>query len=156
MPIPPAELAMGLTKTGQATMVAVQRALAALSREFNVAVLLLNNIPPPPPPPQQNPRYHHSGRHYTFQSRFEAVSWRLAHGPTYAYGADLHILLSVHPYTAAPPGKGGKEKGDASINANVNVFEILVDRTGDRSGRWGVFSLAANELGLVPGSTATN
>ena len=137
-------------------MVTVQRALTALSREFKVAVLLLNNVPPPSaPPPPPNPRYrHYSGQHYTFQSRFEAVSWRLAHGPTYAYGADLHILLSVHPYTAAPPGRTGTtQEGDA--NVNVGVFEVLVDRTGDRTGRWGVFSLAANELGLVPFPGAT-
>ena len=136
-------------------MVTLQRALAALSREFNVAVLLLNNVPPPSAPPPPNPRYrHYSGRHYTFQSRFEAISWRLAHGPTYAYGADLHILLSVHPYTAAPPEtRGATQEGDA--NASVGVFEVLVDRTGDRTGRWEVFSLAANELGLVPVPGAT-
>ena len=114
---------------GQAMLVTIQRGLAALARDYGVAVLLLND----------SPRNTGGGgyKHSMLRGEFEDASLRLLNGPTYAYGVDLHVLLSRHPEKNGEP---------VSEDGPDNVFEVLVDRCEGRGGRWAPFRVAGTQL----------
>jgi len=122
-------------------LVTIQRSLALLSRDLNIAVLLLNDIPPATSALQSK----YTSRHITLQSVFESVSWRLPHGPTYTYGVDLHLLLSQPPQG---PGDATSRLDGGFKNSprEDTVVEVLVDRVGNRSGHWGAFTIVGTEL----------
>ncbi|KAF8251971.1 hypothetical protein K440DRAFT_658579 [Wilcoxina mikolae CBS 423.85] len=126
---------------GQAMLVTIQRSLALLSRDLNIAVLLLNDVPSATSTLQSK----YSSRHNTFQSVFGSVPWRLPHGPTYAYGVDLHLLLSQHPHG---PEDATSRLGEGFKNSprEDTVVEVLVDRIGARSGRWRAFTIVGTQL----------
>ena len=108
-------------------MVSIQRSLASLSKDLGIAVLLLNEVQD-----VYQPRF--APAHTTIYGAFAPDSYRLINGPTYSYGVDLHVMLSQHPHAPESAKSNGSAKEDT-------VLEVLVDRVGGRTGRWGVFRI---------------
>lgn len=126
-------------------LVEVLRSFAVLVKTYGIAVLLLNDTPhttTPPDTPNFHPRF--AFKHSTLPSVFADSSLRFLNGSTFSYGADLHILLSRHPYEPNEERYG--RRGARSTVDEGTVFEIVADRIGGRTGRWTAFGILGNEL----------
>lgn len=120
-------------------MVMIQRSLALLSRDLGIAVLLLNDVVDATIGFQTK----YPPRHTTVHGAFESASCRLVNGPTFSYGIDMHVLVSQHPHE---PDDAGMPTGFANEDT---VLEVLVDRMGGRTGRWGAFRIVGTELKML-------
>jgi len=128
---------------GQGLLVSLQRSMSFMARDLNMVVLILNDIPA---------TFNRSPdvRHHVFQGSFASASWKLVHGPTYTYGADLHLLLSQHPHSPESLASEARRlpgfPRHCEQGPEDTIIEVLTDRGGERTGQWGAFKIVGTEL----------